>query len=62
MKLCYLNDTGKQQVIHPASGLDKQYLEPAESITIDIPEGAVGFVKVWHSSVLLTYYYEEGDR
>ena len=59
MKLQYLNDTGQRQGIHPASDTDKHFLEPCESITIDVPEGYIGFVKSWSNIVLITYYRDE---
>ncbi len=59
MKYLFLNDTTKKMGIHSASvDAGKHYLEPAEYVEVNIPDGTIPYIKVWDNMVLLTYVDE----
>lgn len=54
----FLNDTRGKMGIHPGSSdslANKFYLDPAELVEVEIPEGTTPFIKVWDKLVLLSW-------
>ena len=61
MKYVYMNDKTKRIGIHSASLTDKHYLEPCETVVIEIPEDTIPFIKVWDNDQVLLTYADKGS-
>ena len=56
-----MNDKTKRIGIHSASLTDKHYLEPCETVVIEIPEDTIPFIKVWDNDQVLLTYADKGS-
>ena len=61
MKYVYLNDCSCEVTVHTGSTTNKRSLLPGERIVIEIPEGAVPFIKTCDDGVVLLSYIEKGS-
>lgn len=48
-----MNDTQERMFVHPASAINYLFLEPAQTVSVEVPEGTYPFVKLWNDGVVL---------
>ena len=59
MKYVFLNDTSNILQLHIASCIDKQSIQPTETVVVDIPEDTIPFIKLWDEDVVLLSYADK---
>lgn len=63
MKCIFFNDLHHGMGVHPGSvGVDINVVEAGQAVMFDIPEGTIPFIKIWKSTVLLSWSENELDK